>query len=105
VYDFEGQNDIFRFIDLAHQRGFYVILRPGPYVCAEHDYGGLPWWLLMNGTETIRPRTSEKNYMFALKRWLQVLMPKFVPYLLKNGGPIISVQVILVDYSTRFFLN
>jgi beta-galactosidase len=78
---------------MAQQRGFYVILRPGPYVCAEHDYGGLPWWLMSNGINNVKPRTSEPNYMAAVKRWLKVLMPKFVPLLYKNGGPIIAVQV------------
>ena len=66
----------------------------GPYVCAEHDYGGLPWWLLANGTENIVPRSSETNYMNAVRRYYDVLLPKFVPYLYKNGGPIITVQVI-----------
>lgn len=65
----------------------------GPYVCAEHDYGGLPWWLLANGTDNIVPRSSESNYMNAVRRYYGVLLPKLVPYLYKNGGPIITVQV------------
>ena len=93
VYDFDGQNDIIHFIELAKARGFLIILRPGPYACAEHDYGALPWWLLANGTDTIIPRTIETNYMNAVRRYMSVLLPKFVPYLYKNGGPIITVQV------------
>jgi beta-galactosidase GanA len=103
VYDFEDQNDIIRFIELAHKRDLYVILRPGPYACAEHDYGGMPWWLMSNGTEFVRPRTSESIYMSAVRRWLHVLLPKFVLYLYKNGGPILSVQVY--SYLLVLFIN
>ncbi|RNA22068.1 Beta-galactosidase [Brachionus plicatilis] len=93
VYDFEGQNNIFEFLEIAQKIGFVVVLRPGPYVCAEHDYGGLPWWLLVNGTESIVPRSSETNYMNAVRRYFGVLLPQLAPYLYKNGGPIITVQV------------
>jgi beta-galactosidase GanA len=70
VYDFEGQNNIFEFIRQAESVGLLVILRPGPYACAERDLGGLPWWLLSNGTETIMPRTSDENFMRPVRRWL-----------------------------------
>ena len=46
VFDFEGQNDVAAFCRLAQKNGMYVIVRPGPYVCAEWEMGGLPWWLL-----------------------------------------------------------
>lgn len=76
----------------------------GPYICGEHDFGGLPWWLLANGTDTIILRSSEPTYMNAVRRWYSVLLPKLVPYLYKNGGPIITVQVkfcLLVNARTR----
>ena len=69
------------------------MLRPGPYVCGEHEYGGLPWWLLRNGTDMVEPRSSEPNYMNAVRSWMSVLLPKVEKYLYQNGGPIISVQV------------
>ncbi len=78
---------------MAQKTGFVVILRAGPYVCAEHEYGGLPWWLLTPGTNVVNPRTNDPIYMAAVERWYGVLLPKFVPYLYKNGGPIITVQV------------
>jgi beta-galactosidase GanA len=93
VYDFEGQNDIFSFIKLAQSVGFVVILRPGPYVCAEHDNGGLPWWLLANGTKSIVPRSSDPTYTNAWRRFFSVLFPRIKPLLYKNGGPIITIQV------------
>jgi len=77
----------------AHKIGFLIILRPGPYICGEHDYGALPWWLLSDGIDRIQPRTSEATYMKAVTRWFDVLLPKLVPYLYNNGGPIIMVQV------------
>ena len=46
VYDFHGQLDVAEFVRMAQEEGLYVILRPGPYVCAEWDLGGLPAWLL-----------------------------------------------------------
>ena len=46
VFDFSGQNDVAEFIRLIQKNGMYCIVRPGPYVCAEWDMGGLPWWLL-----------------------------------------------------------
>ncbi|RZK65932.1 MAG: beta-galactosidase, partial [Pedobacter sp.] len=46
VFDFKGQNDVAEFVRLIQKNGMYCIVRPGPYVCAEWDMGGLPWWLL-----------------------------------------------------------
>ena len=76
----------------------------GPYVCAEHEFGGLPWWLLatashnnitsgFNISKKLVVRSSDERYMSAVRRWFDVLLPKLVPYLYKNGGPIITVQV------------
>ena len=93
IYDFEGINDVFTFMDIAQSFNLSVIFRAGPYICAEKDYGGLPWWLLSNGVDWFEPRTNEVNYMNAVKRWFDVFLPKVVPYLYKNGGPIITVQV------------
>ncbi len=67
-------------------------------MCGEHEFGGLPWWLLRNGTNSIIPRSSEKNYMAAVNTWFDVLLPKFKPYMYQNGGPIITVQVNIPNY-------
>ena len=68
--------------------------------------GALPWWLLSNGTDSIRPRTKEYNYMSAVKRWFSVLLPKIKPHLYKNGGKIITVQVMPIFFSLKslFFI-
>lgn len=94
VYDFDSyEKDIFAFMTLAQRIGFVVIFRAGPYICGEHEYGALPWWLMSNGIDTIVPRSSEATYMAAVERWYEVLLPKLVPFLYRNGGPIVTVQV------------
>ena len=92
VYDFTGIADIEEFIRLATAEGLYIILRPGPYICAELDNGGLPYWL-----ETkypgIKVRTDDQNYLNEVRKWYSILMPKFEQQMYGNGGNIIMVQV------------
>nr|XP_020744208.1 beta-galactosidase isoform X1 [Odocoileus virginianus texanus] len=90
-YNFSGDHDVEHFIQLAHELGLLVILRPGPYICAEWDMGGLPAWLLEK--KSIVLRSSDPDYLAAVDKWLGVLLPKMRPLLYKNGGPIITVQV------------
>uniref|UniRef100_A0A8C6EXH1 Galactosidase beta 1 like n=1 Tax=Marmota marmota marmota TaxID=9994 RepID=A0A8C6EXH1_MARMA len=68
-----------------------VILRPGPYICAEWEMGGLPSWLLRN--PKINLRTSDPDFLAAVDSWFKVLLPKIYPFLYHNGGNIISIQV------------
>jgi beta-galactosidase len=90
-FDFSGQNDIAEFIREAQQERLFVILRPGPYVCAEWDFGGYPAWLLRDpGMEV---RTSDPAFMAAASRWLHRLGQELAPLQSANGGPIIAVQV------------
>ncbi|XP_006890724.1 PREDICTED: beta-galactosidase [Elephantulus edwardii] len=90
-YQFSDDHDVEHFIQLAHGLGLLVILRPGPYICAEWDMGGLPAWLLEK--ESICLRSSDPDYIAAVDKWLGVLLPKMKPLLYQNGGPIITVQV------------
>lgn len=90
-YQFSGDHDVEQFLQLAHELGLLVILRPGPYICAEWDMGGLPAWLLEK--ESIVLRSSDPDYLAAVDKWLGVLLPKMKPLLYQNGGPIITVQV------------
>ena len=91
-YNFEGDADLLAFLDLAKSLDLPVILRAGPYICAEWDFGGLPAWLLKNTSITIR-NSRDEQYMSAVKSWMGVLLPKVAPYLYASGGPIITVQV------------
>ncbi|NWT11615.1 BGAL galactosidase, partial [Vireo altiloquus] len=91
VYDFTGNRDVEAFLDLTAELGLLVILRPGPYICAEWEMGGLPAWLLWK--PDIILRTSDPAYLAAVDSWLHVLLPKIKPRLYQHGGNIISVQV------------
>ncbi|OWK63272.1 Beta-galactosidase-1-like protein [Lonchura striata] len=91
VYDFTGNRDVEAFLDLTAELGLLVILRPGPYICAEWEMGGLPAWLLWK--PDIILRTSDPVYLAAVDSWLHVLLPKIKPRLYHQGGNVISVQV------------
>ena len=91
VYDFNGQNDIAEYIREAQQEGLNVILRPGPYVCAEWELGGYPSWLLKDHSLVLRSR--DPQYTAAVEGWFARLGKEIHPLLIQNGGPIIAVQV------------
>jgi len=91
VYDFSGMLDAAAFIRMAQEEGLYVILRPGPYACAEWDLGGLPAWLLADPDIVLR--SSDEKYMRPAERWLQRLGQELAPLQITRGGPIIAVQV------------
>jgi beta-galactosidase len=91
VYDFSGNNDVAEFIREAQQEGLYVILRPGPYVCAEWEFGGYPAWLLKDPITVVR--SSDPKFMVPATRWLKRLGQELAPLQIGNGGPILMVQV------------
>ncbi|XP_071499664.1 beta-galactosidase-like [Diadema antillarum] len=90
-YNFTGDHDLFAFLKMVNDTGLAVILRAGPYICGEWDLGGLPAWLLK--IPDIVLRSSNDLYMSQVTVWMNYLLPKLVPYLYANGGPIIMVQV------------
>ncbi|KAI1730090.1 glycosyl hydrolases family 35 domain-containing protein [Ditylenchus destructor] len=92
MFDFEspGKN-LTQFILLAQQNELDVLLRIGPYACAEWEFGGLPWWLLRY--HNIELRTSDKTYLGHVKQYFNVLLPLLKPLLHKNGGPVIMMQI------------
>nr|XP_029121154.1 beta-galactosidase 8 isoform X2 [Elaeis guineensis] len=89
---FEGIADIESFLKLAQELGFLVMLRAGPYICAEWDFGGFPAWLLAI-EPALKLRSSDPEFLQLVERWWAVLLPKMAPLLYENGGPIIMVQV------------
>jgi beta-galactosidase len=90
-YDFTGQNDVAEFIREAQQEGLWVILRPGPYACAEWEFGGLPSWLLREPDMVVR--SSNPAFMAAAGSWLHRLGKELAPLQSAYGGPIVAVQV------------
>ena len=91
VFDFTGQNDVAEFCRLAKKNGMYVIVRPGPYVCAEWEMGGLPWWLLKK--KDIRLREPDPYFMSCVDRFEKHVAEQLAPLTIQRGGPIIMVQV------------
>ncbi len=91
AFDFDGQKDLSAFIDLCKDNGMYVILRPGPYVCAEWEMGGLPWWLLKK--KDIRLRESDPYFMERVDKFQKAVADEVKGQTIADGGPIIMVQV------------
>ncbi len=90
-FDFSGMLDIEEFIRTAQELGLYVILRPGPYICAEWDWGGLPSWLLTY--PRMKMRCYDELFLEKLRRYYAELFRRVSPFLSNNGGNIIMVQV------------
>ena len=90
-FDFTGNNDVAEFCRLAQKNGMYVIVRPGPYVCAEWEMGGLPWWLLKK--KDIRLRERDPYFMERVKIFEEKVGEQLKPLTIQNGGPIIMIQV------------
>ncbi|MFT3752282.1 MAG: beta-galactosidase [Paludibacter sp.] len=92
IFDFSGEKDVAEFVRLIQKNGMYCILRPGPYVCAEWEMGGLPWWLLKK--QDLKVRTLEDKYFIErTKMFLSHAGMQLAKYQIQNGGPIIMVQV------------
>jgi beta-galactosidase len=90
-FDWSGQADVAEFCRIAQSEGLWVILRPGPYSCAEWEMGGLPWWLLKN--DDIQLRTRDPRYLDAAKKYLKEAGRVLGPLQITRGGPILMVQV------------
>ena len=90
-FDFTGQNDVAAFCRLAQKHGMYVIVRPGPYVCAEWEMGGLPWWLLKK--KDIRLREQDEYFMERVRLFEEQVGEQLADLTVERGGPIIMVQV------------
>ncbi|CAH2320505.1 beta-galactosidase-1 2 isoform X1 [Pelobates cultripes] len=90
-FDFSGNLNLRRFLDMADEVGLWVILRPGPYICSEWDLGGLPSWLLRD--KNMQLRTTYSGFTEATEAFFDELIPKVTWHQYSRGGPIIAVQV------------
>lgn len=90
-FDFTGQNDLAAFCRLCQDNGMYVILRPGPYVCAEWEMGGLPWWLLKK--KDIRLRENDSYFMERVALFEKAVANQVKDLTIQRGGPIVMIQV------------
>ena len=90
-FDFSGILDIEKYLEIAQKVGLYAIVRPGPYICAEWDFGGLPAWLLKD--KNMQIRCMYPDYLKCVERFYKELLARLVPHLESHGGNIIAMQV------------
>jgi beta-galactosidase len=90
-FDFTGDNDIRRFVQLCQQNGLWVVLRPGPYACAETEFGGYPAWLLKH--HDLKLRSDQPQFMEYNRRYLNAVGKQLHDLLVTHGGPVVMVQV------------
>ena len=90
-FDFSGILDIEKYLEIAQKVGLYAIVRPGPYICAEWDFGGLPAWLLKD--KNMQIRCMHPDYLKCVERFYKELLARLVPHLESHGGNIIAMQV------------
>lgn len=90
-FNFKGNEDIAQFTKICQEEGMYVILRPGPYVCAEWEFGGYPYWLL--NEKGLKVRSNEPQFMSFAKRYLGEVAKQTKSLLVSHGGNILMVQV------------
>lgn len=90
-FDFTGQNDLREFVKLCQENDMKVILRPGPYVCAEWEMGGLPWWLLKK--KDIKLRENDPYFLERVDIFQKAVADQVADLTIADGGPIIMVQV------------
>lgn len=91
VYDFKGNNDIAEFVRIAREEGLWVVLRPSPYVCAEWEFGGYPYWLQKE--EGLVVRSKESKFLTAYKNYIREVGKQLAPLQVNHGGNILMVQV------------
>ena len=90
-YNFSHRLDLPQFLDRAAAHELLVLFRPGPYICGEWDFGGLPWWLLNEPNTQLR--SSDPAFLKHVDAWFEKLIPAVTPYLGSNGGPIVATQI------------
>lgn len=91
VFDFSGNNDIAAFVRTAQEEGLWVVLRPSPYVCAEWEFGGYPYWL--QNEKGLVVRSKEARYLAEYRRYIREVGKQLAPLQVNHGGNILMVQV------------
>ncbi|WP_255563674.1 glycoside hydrolase family 35 protein [Mucilaginibacter rivuli] len=90
-FDFSGNNDVAEFVKIAQQEGLWVILRPSPYVCAEWEFGGYPYWL--QNEKGLIVRSKEKQYLDEYRKYIIEIGKQLAPLQINHGGNILMVQI------------
>jgi len=87
-----GRCDFARFIRVCAEEGMWVYLRPGPYICGEWDFGGLPPYLLRHPHIRVRDK-GDPDYMSAVRRYIATIASVVQPLMVANGGPVLMLQL------------
>jgi beta-galactosidase len=90
-FSFAGNNNIAEFVKVAQEEGLWVILRPSPYVCAEWEFGGYPYWL--QNEKGLEVRSKEPQYLAEYKKYILEVGKQLAPYQVNHGGNILMVQI------------
>ncbi|MDF7814725.1 glycoside hydrolase family 35 protein [Hymenobacter sp. YC55] len=90
-FDFTGNNDIAAFVKMAQEEGLWVVLRPSPYVCAEWEFGGYPYWLQNEKGLVVRSKSPE--FLAEYRAYIQQVGKQLAPLQINHGGPVLMVQV------------
>lgn len=90
-YNFSGNNDIAAFVKIAQEEGLWVVLRPSPYVCAEWEFGGYPYWL--QNEEGLTVRSLEPKFINAYRSYINEVAKHLAPLQVNHGGNILMIQV------------
>ncbi|HTI58925.1 beta-galactosidase family protein [Mucilaginibacter sp.] len=90
-FDFSGNNDVAEFVRIAKEEGLWVILRPSPYICAEWEFGGYPYWL--QNEKGLEVRSKEQQYLKAYDTYIREVGKQLAPLQVNHGGNILMVQV------------
>lgn len=89
-WDFEGNRDVTRFLELAAENDLFVIARPGPYICSEWDGGAIPAWLWAEG---VKVRQDDAAFLEQLGNWYAHILPIIEPFQIGQGGTVICMQI------------
>jgi beta-galactosidase len=90
-FDFSGNNDVAEFVKIAREEGLWVILRPSPYVCAEWEFGGYPYWL--QNEKGLIVRSKESQYLKEYETYIKEVGKQLAPLQINHGGNILMVQI------------
>ena len=90
-FDFSGNNNIAEFVKIAKEEGLWVILRPSPYVCAEWEFGGYPYWLQTE--KGLIVRSKERQYLEEYRKYIDEVGRQLAPLQVNHGGNVIMVQI------------
>ena len=93
VYNFSGDADLAAFLKLAQEEHLYVLLRAGPYSCAEWEFGGFPAWLLKDPRMLTALRANDPAFLVPVERWMKRLGQEVAKYQIGYGGPVIATQI------------